>query len=202
MDWNCNSYCRNIKVIIMVKAELIESPEETKETGLINVDNVPNVDIAIEQWDAYQKLCKGLLNDNDYQEIIVKEKDEDGNYVKVKRHFKKKSAWQKLSRAFNVDTHIVDRDIERTKMGRVKEAYYCVRATLPNGRSVESDALCSRSEKGKDKVSDHTIMSTAKTRATNRAIAELIGAGEISAEEMSAEKMINQSKFLKEDNSS
>ena len=118
----------------------------------------------------------------------------------MKRHFKKKSAWQKLSRAFNVDTHIVDRDIERTKMGRVREAYYCVRA---NGRSVESDALCSRSERGKDKVSDHTIMSTAKTRATNRAIAELIGAGEVSAEEMSAEKLVtqNQSKFIKEDNS-
>ena len=76
----------------MVKAELIESPEVTKETGLITQDNVPNVDVAIEQWDAYQKLCKGLLNDTDYQEIIVKEKDENGNYVKVKRHFKKKSA--------------------------------------------------------------------------------------------------------------
>ena len=185
----------------MVKAEIIENPEVPKETGIIATDNVPNVDVAIEQWDAYQKLCKGLLNETDYQEIIVKEKDENGNYVKVKRHFKKKSAWQKLSRAFNVDTHIVDRDIERTKMGRVREAYYCVRATLPNGRSVESDALCSRSEKGKDKVSDHTIMSTAKTRATNRAIAELIGAGEVSAEEMSAEKLVtqNQSKFLKED---
>ena len=126
-------------------------------------------------------------------------KDENGNYVKVKRHFKKKSAWQKLSRAFNVDTAIVDRDLERTKTGRIKEAYYCVRATLPNGRSVESDALCSRSERGKDKVSDHTIMSTAKTRATNRAIAELIGAGEVSAEEMSAEKIVSQSRFLKED---
>ena len=187
----------------MVKAELIENPQVSEETQIMKVDNVPDVDTAIEQWDAYQKLCKGLLNETDYQEIIVKEKDENGNYVKVKRHFKKKSAWQKLSRAFNVDTHIVDRDIERTKMGRVREAYYCVRATLPNGRSVESDALCSRSEKGKDKVSDHTIMSTAKTRATNRAIAELIGAGEVSAEEMSAEKVIvqNQSKFLKEDNS-
>lgn len=141
------------------------------------------------------------MNDTDYQEIIVKEKDEDGNYVKVKRHFKKKSAWQKLSRAFNVDTAIVDRDLQRTKTGRIKEAYYCVRATLPNGRSVESDALCSRSEKGKDKVSDHTIMSTAKTCATNRAIAELIGAGEVSAEEMSAERIVNQSKFLREDNS-
>ena len=204
MDWNCNRKLWSIiRGEIMVKAEIIENPEVSKETGIIATDNVPNVDVAIEQWDAYQKLCKGLLNESDYQEIIVKEKDEDGNYVKVKRHFKKKSAWQKLSRAFNVDTHIVDRDIERTKMGRVKEAYYCVRATLPNGRSVESDALCSRSEKGKDKVSDHTIMSTAKTRATNRAIAELIGAGEVSAEEMSAEKLVtqNQSKFIKEDNS-
>ena len=187
----------------MVKAEVIENPQVSEETQLMKVDNVPDVDTAIEQWDAYQKLCKGLLNETDYQEIIVKEKDEDGNYVKVKRHFKKKSAWQKLSRAFNVDTEIVDRELERTKMGRVREAYYCVRATLPNGRSVESDALCSRSEKGKDKVSDHTIMSTAKTRATNRAIAELIGAGEVSDEEMTAEKMVtqNQSKFLKEDNS-
>ena len=187
----------------MVKAELIENPQVPEETSLIAADNVPDVDVAIEQWDAYQKLCKGLLNETDYQEIIVKEKDEDGNYVKVKRHFKKKSAWQKLSRAFNVDTTIVDKSLERTKMGRVREAYYCVRATLPNGRSVESDALCSRSERGKDKVSDHTIMSTAKTRATNRAIAELIGAGEVSAEEMTAEKMVtqNQSKFLKEDNS-
>ena len=199
MVWNNNLKLWNIiKGEKMVKAELIENPTESE---IVKVDTVPDVDVAIEQWDAYQRLCKGLLNDNDYQEIIVKEKDENGNYIKVKRHFKKKSAWQKLSRAFNVDTEIVDRDIERTKMGRVREAYYCVRASLPNGRSVESDALCSRSEKGKDKVSDHTIMSTAKTRATNRAIAELIGAGEVSAEEMSAEKIAGQSKFIKEDNS-
>ena len=199
MVWNNNLKLWNIiKGERMVKAELIENPTESE---IVKVDNVPDVDVAIEQWDAYQRLCKGLLNDSDYQEIIVKEKDENGNYVKVKRHFKKKSAWQKLSRAFNVNTEIVNRDIERTKMGRVREAYYCVRASLPNGRSVESDALCSRSEKGKDKVSDHTIMSTAKTRATNRAIAELIGAGEVSAEEMSAEKIAGQSKFLKEDNS-
>ena len=184
----------------MVKAELVESPQVQQESAIMTVDNVPDVDTALEQWDAYQKLCKGLLNSNDYQEIQMREKDENGNYVKVTRHFKKKSAWQKLARAFNVDTSIMERDVERTKMGRVREAYYCVRATLPNGRSVESDALCSRSEKGKDKVSDHTIMATAKTRATNRAIAELIGAGEVSAEEMTAEKKVieTQSKFSKE----
>lgn len=159
----------------------------TTENNLIAVDTVPNVEIAKKQWDAYQELCKGILDKSDYQKIIVKEKDENGNYVSVEREFKKKSAWQKLARAFNVDTRIVERDLERTKMGRVREAYYCVRATLPNGRSVESDALCSRSERGKDKVSDHTIMATAKTRATNRAISELIGAGEVSSDEMTVE---------------
>lgn len=180
----------------MNKAELIEIKNE------VSADNgFPDVNTAIGQWKDYQKLCKGLLDKNDYQKIIVKEKNENGAYIKSERHFKKKSAWQKLARAFNVDTHIIAHEIMRTKMGRVKEAYYCVRASLPNGRSVESDALCSRSEIGKDKVSDHTIMATAKTRATNRAIAELIGAGEVSAEEMNAEKRMidNKSKFEKKE---
>ena len=185
-----------VDTVEVVTDDEIKTPVET---GLMTISNdVPNVDVALEQWNAYQKLCKGLLDDNDYQEIIVKEKDEDGNYVKVKRHFKKKSAWQKLSRAFNVETQISDRELLRTKTGKIKEAYYCVRATLPNGRSVESDALCSRGERGKEKVSDHTIMSTAKTRATNRAIAELIGACEVSAEEMGAEKQFK----LEEESSS
>ena len=73
----------------MVRAELIETPQVQQETGLMNVDNVPDVDTALEQWNVYQKICKGLLDENDYQEIEVKEKDEHGNYVKVKRHFKK-----------------------------------------------------------------------------------------------------------------
>ena len=159
------------------------------ETGLVNVDNinVPNVALAKKQWAAYQELCRGILDDSDYQKILVREKNENGQYVQVEREFKKKSAWQKLGRAFNVDTSIVDKEFQRTKTGRIHEAYYCVRATLPNGRSVESDAVCSRAEKGKSKVSDHTIIATAKTRATNRAISELIGAGEVSSDEITAE---------------
>ena len=151
---------------------------------------IPNVKDAIKQWKAYQQLCgkEGILDESDYQTIRVREKDpETGKYVTVEREFKKKSAWQKLARAFNVDTKIVSRELQRTKTGSINEAYYCVCATLPNGRSVESDALCSRKEKGKSKVSDHAIMSTAKTRATNRAIAELIGAGETSGDEMTSD---------------
>lgn len=160
-----------------------------RSSELMNVNTVPDVDTAIEQWHVYQRLCgkEGILDENDFQKILVKEKNNDGKYELVIREFKKKSAWQKLGRAFNVTTRIVCHEFIRTKTGRINEAYYCVCATLPNGRSVESDALCSRSEKGKSKVSDHTIMSTAKTRATNRAISELIGAGEVSSDEMTAE---------------
>ena len=156
------------------------------DNSLMNVNTVPDVDTAIEQWNAYQRLCgkEGILNETDYQKIWVKEKDEHGKYHVVQREFKKKSAWQKLARAFNVNTSIVEKELIQTKTGRINEAYYCVRATLPNGRSVESDALCNRSEKGKSNIKDHDIMSIAKTRATNRAIAELIGAGEVSSEEI------------------
>lgn len=66
----------------MVKAELIEEPQVSQETELVKVDNVPDVDVAIEQWDAYQRLCKGLLNDTDYQEIIVKEKMKKATMLK------------------------------------------------------------------------------------------------------------------------
>ena len=165
-------------------------------------DTVPDVKTAVEAWTAYMKLCgkHGILNQTDYQKIWVKEKDENGNWVTVEREFKKKSAWQKLARAFNVDTTIVSREIQRTKTGRIQEAYYCVRATLPNGRSVESDALCNRHEKGKAKIKDHDIMSIAKTRATNRAIAELIGAGEVTAEEITPTEPTTIKSKPREDN--
>ena len=38
LDWNCNKYCRIIKGDKMVKAEIIESPEVSKETELIATD--------------------------------------------------------------------------------------------------------------------------------------------------------------------
>ena len=59
-----------------------------------------------------------------------------------------------------------------------------MRATLPNGRFVESDGSCDRRESGKREMSNHSIKATAKTRATNRAISELIGAGDVSADEL------------------
>ena len=144
-------------------------------------NNVVDVDHALKEWRAYQRLCKELLDDSDYQEYT--QKDKKTGKIITKRS-PKKSAWFKLGRAFNVRTKIVEKEFTLTKTGATQEAYYIIRAELPNGRTVESDGSCSRLEKGKKEATSHTIRSTAKTRATNRAIAELIGAGEVSAEEL------------------
>ena len=146
------------------------------QNEIIPVTNsIVNVETAKAEWEAYQNLCKELLNDSDYQAY-----NQNGEIKK----FPKKSAWAKLGRAFNVNTEIVDKEFVLSKNGETREAYYCIRATLPNGRTVESDGSCSRTEKGKQYATSHTIRSTAKTRETNRAISELIGAGEVSAEEL------------------
>lgn len=130
-----------------------------------------NVENALEEWNAYQELTKKLLDETDY-------------HIHKGKKYKKKSAWQKYARAFNINTEIVSKEIIRSKTNAVLEAEYTVRATLPNGRYVESDGSCDRREAGKKDMSSHSIKATAKTRATNRAISELIGAGDVSADEL------------------
>lgn len=137
----------------------------TENTIVVDVDN------ALDEWRAYQRLTNELLDDSDY-------------HCHKGKKYKKKSAWQKYARAFNVNTEIVNKEIIRSKTNAVIEAEYTVRATLPNGRYVESDGSCDRREAGKSEMSSHSIKATAKTRATNRAISELIGAGDVSADEL------------------
>ena len=161
-----------------IKPTVIEETKSKNEIAVIeNNTAMVNVEDSLEAWENYQELCTKLLNDKDYQEY----KDADG---KLKR-FPKKSAWFKLGKAFNVNTEIVDIQIERGKNGQVKEAYYRVRAWVGN-RSVEADASCDVWERGKARSSGHDLRTTAETRATNRAISKLIGAGEVSAEEINS----------------
>lgn len=161
-----------------IKPTIVEETKSKNEIAVIeNNTAMVNVEDSLEAWENYQELCTKLLTDKDYQEY----KDSDG---RTKR-FPKKSAWFKLGKAFNVNTEIISVEIERGKNGQVKEAYYRVRAWVGN-RSVEADASCDVWERGKAKSSGHDLRTTAETRATNRAISKLIGAGEVSAEEINS----------------
>lgn len=127
---------------------------------------------------AYQALIPRLLDASDYQRAGGKD-------------FKKKSAWRKLARAFRINVAIVSVIVERDEHDQPVRATAIARATAPNGDFQDGDGYCAVSEprfaepKARQKV-EHDLPSTAVTRAKNRAIADLIGAGEVSFEEAAA----------------
>ena len=148
---------------------LTNQPIVAQENSISTV----NVEQALEEWNAYQTITERMLDETDYQKIKG-------------RMYKKKSAWRKYARAFNINTEIIKEDVIKTDKGRVIEATFVVRATLPTGRYADGWGNCSRFEKNRANP-NHDIPATAMTRATNRAIADLIGAGEVTADEMSGE---------------
>lgn len=153
-----------------------------------------SVDEALRQWKDYQDLTELLLNDSDYQRIGT-------------TRFKKKSAWRKYARAFNITDRVTFEHIERAEDGFPLWARIRVEARATNGRTAEADHECHIGERccaqpcPKRNWNDHyccpadcngrkhwshpgDLPATALTRAKNRAISDLIGAGEVSAEEM------------------
>lgn len=153
-------------------------------------------------WQQFQELKKQLLDASDYQsytETINKEKKE--------KRFVKKSGWRKIASAFGVSLETISEEIRNfiAPDGNTHVVYvYRVRAIAPGGnRSSDGVGACDTTESrfqkiiwGKErgekigyevayKVND--LMATAYTRAANRAISDLVGGGEVSAEEVTSE---------------
>jgi hypothetical protein len=147
-----------------------------QETQIIPT-NAGIVDVAVtiaeleKRMRTYQELLKKLLIEDDYATINNKK-------------CIKKSGWLKLAVAFNLSTKLIE---ERKQVDEATGdyAYHCtVQCRAGNGRTVEEIGSCDSTEKaGKP---EHVIRAMAKTRATSRAIAAMIGASESSAEEMEA----------------
>lgn len=119
---------------------------------------------------AYDAACASLVGPNDVQ-------------VEGGRTFKKKSAWRKLARHFGLSTSVVHRD--REWIGEEFCASITVRAVAPWGQYAEAEgACCTDEETGRRTISIADAIATAETRATNRAISNLIAMGEVSADEL------------------
>lgn len=149
-------------------------------------------DQALEVWSQYQDLINKVCTPEDYQEIQGKK-------------MRKKSGWRKIATFFNLSTSIVSQERHDYPNGDFSYSFVC-KASAPNGRSAEGTGSCSAFEKatlkdGKfynwDKYSKslkeatpnsvHNVMTTAETRATNRAISNLVGGGEVSADEVTGD---------------
>jgi hypothetical protein len=134
--------------------------------------------------------------------IILSSKD---NHQTIKRYNKKsgqydehqyitKSGWRLVSAVFGISLEV---------LGKYKEAYngepskfvwrVKVRASIAGSRYVDAEGACSSVEKRflSEKYDagrlEHDMVATAETRAKNRATSDIVGAGEMSAEEETME---------------
>jgi hypothetical protein len=137
---------------------------------------------VVEGMRQYQQLLRDLLEPSDWQ-------TEDKNGNPLERPFLKKSGWRKIARAFNLSFERVHSRVERDEDGTPVRAEVWIRAVAPNGQYGDGDGYCSadegrfRSWRGRQKL-ENDLRATATTRAKNRAIADLVGMGEVSAEEI------------------
>ncbi len=130
-------------------------------------------DEALDAWQAFQALKGKLVTKDDIQHIA------NGDFIK-------KSGWRKIAAAFGISTEAVDEQREDLGVGLHFLWRVRVRATAPNGRYAEGTAGCASNERKFSHV-EHDVYAQAYTRACNRAISDLVGGGEVSAEEMKAE---------------
>lgn len=123
---------------------------------------------------AYDAACRALIGPNDVQ-------------VEGKREFKKKSAWRKLARHFgiSVEADVNDARIQATPSGDGFLAIASATAIAPWGQRVTEVGACSSDEAvGRRVITIADAIATAMTRATSRAVSNLIAMGEVSADEV------------------
>jgi len=129
--------------------------------------------------DAKEKILEDIELYNFTIQNIVNDKD----YIQIgsNKHLCK-SGVRKIQLALNISTEIISNEVWQDEKGQWI-AKYKVRAITPTGRYTEAMGLCEQNEKGRSRTMMDTL-ATAQTRATNRAILDLVGFGRISEEEM------------------
>jgi len=142
-----------------------------KEENTTQIIAKPDVQGALEVMRAFQELKQKVLDANDI--VIINGKQ----YIK-------RSGWRKIAMAFNISTEVVK--IQREKIDNAYIVEVIARARTPMGRISEEVAVCDTTEfeRGNLQGTLHNIEAKASTRAINRAISNLVGGGEVSAEEI------------------
>lgn len=131
---------------------------------------------------AYQELCAAVLEPHDW----IGTPGEPESFVR-------RSGWDKLATFYGASVELLgETRLERNAEGELMRASARARATDPRtGRYRDGGGACGRNEKrfatpaGRAKI-EHDLPASAETRATNRAIANLVGYGAVSAEEVDA----------------
>jgi hypothetical protein len=164
------------------ESRLQESTETMPAPAMMLIEPAAEIEELRKHWQKIQELKKSILDKTDIAEIQG-------------RTFVKRSGWRKMASAFAISDRILSKQLEDLGNGdflwRIEvEAYH-----LKSGRSMTGVAVCSSTER-KFAHPEHDVFAICFTRAANRAISDLIGLGEVSAEEIEAEQPMSQSQHI------
>lgn len=157
--------------------------KEPKTTGI--VEPVESIEDIKKKWNKFSQVKKELLSSGDIMTFNGQP------YIK-------ESGWRKIATAFNISLRIIERNREEheNSKGKYYVWRYWVEAKAPNGRIQQAEGSCTSqdpffSQKHGESVepNESDIIHTAQTCAYNRAISDLVGGGELSAEEMKSLKV-------------
>jgi len=153
----------------------IEIPSENKPemTAIVQTDRVKHGIYDISKADVkahldmYNFVKSQIVNESDFANVKGKK-------------FLKKSGVRKFINAFGISIELIEKRI--FELNNDTHAEVRVKAITQKGQSVEGIGLKSMSELYEPSL--HNLVTTAWTRAVNRAILDLVAFGEVSAEEL------------------
>jgi hypothetical protein len=147
--------------------------EEPQSIGIVRP--LVTVDAAVAAFNEYQQLKQKLRGPGDF--ITFTDRNGQQKEAPTKQ-------WRsKLTRFFGISCEIVKEEIETLPDGSFV-VKVTAKATAPNGLYMYGDGSCwSKTKEGRGDLY-HNTRSHAVTRAKNRAVLELVGFGEVSAEEI------------------
>lgn len=156
------------------KAVELVKPEAPREALVPIVVPPLSATEILEHFNRIQELKRRLI---DYST----RPESDVVLIKGKPYIKK-SGWRKLAFAFNLSDEIVREEKEERPDGEVIHRIW-TKVTAPNGRYVVAVGCATSREKDYAHEA-HDPYALAATRSKNRAISDIIGLGELSAEEL------------------
>tara|TARA_Y100000310_G_scaffold223243_1_gene225096 strand:+ start:421 stop:1203 length:783 start_codon:yes stop_codon:yes gene_type:complete len=153
--------------------------EPTRELTVVDSDSDSSTIVAVDPLEVTSAFRNYLEVQRALDEAMPDSIQHIGN-----KKFRKKQYWRAIATAFNLRVELTQESREVHEDG---EWGYLVtyRATAGNGRTCDGDGACFAREKKGAMCTEHNVRAHAHTRAKNRAIADLCGFGEVSADELS-----------------
>lgn len=161
------------------KKQQLKKPKETKNFPL---KIIPMKKSQLSDPMILDEAKQRILNDIHLYNFTIENivNNEDTVFINGKDHLCK-SGVRKIQLALNISTEITHEDIKC--IDGVWVAKYKVRAMTQGGRFAEAIGACVQDEKGRARTYHDTI-ATAETRASSRAVMNLVGWGSVTSEEI------------------